>query len=246
MAPPTCFLRQPSLEETSGLLLLLPDSPFICPVCTAELLLSPLLNNLSAHMEIPVQAQPSLPCKCHALCVLSCPLLPPRWSSLPPLASTFNCCKLAVGCWVPSRGVGTQLCPQLCGTGHMEVVVHGQEHHVPSSTLSHSACSVAGAGAPLDIRALLGTLKHVFLSFSLAPQVHPVLSCGGGCIAQLILTPGSHPHITPQQPSVPRGPGQREVMDLPEQPGQVLEESKSWCQPGVSCRQIEQRQSWQR
>lgn len=55
-APPTCFLRQPSLEETSGLLLLLLGSPFICPVCTTELLLFFPLNDLSAHMEFPVQA----------------------------------------------------------------------------------------------------------------------------------------------------------------------------------------------
>lgn len=163
--------------------------------------------------------------------MLSCPLLPPSWSSLPPLAFTLQA---GSGMSGPQLRAGTQLCPQLCGTGHMEVVVaRGQEHHVPNSTLSHSACPVAGAGAPLDIRALLGTLKHVLLSFPLAPQAHPVLSCGGGCIAQLVLTPGFHPHITPQQPSVPRGPGQREVMDLPQQPGQVLEESKSWHQPGV-------------
>lgn len=87
MAPPTCFLRQPSLEETSGQLLLLLGSPFTCPVCTAELLLSFPLNDLSAHMEIPVQAQPSLPCKYHALCMLSCSLLPPSWTNLAPLLS---------------------------------------------------------------------------------------------------------------------------------------------------------------
>lgn len=71
MAPPTCFLRQPSLEETSGQLLLLLGSPSTCPVCTAELLPFFPLNDPSAHMEIPAQAQPSLtlqvPCLVHAV-----------------------------------------------------------------------------------------------------------------------------------------------------------------------------------
>lgn len=145
-------------------------------------------------MEIPIQAQPSLPCKCHASCVLSCPLLPPSWTSLAPLAFTFSCCKLAVGCHVPSRGAGTQLSPQTCGTRHMEAVVpRGQEHHVPNSTHPLPLCLLCGwCRTLLDIKALLGTLKHVLLSFPLDPlaQVHTVLSCGGGCIAQLVLTLG--------------------------------------------------------
>lgn len=52
---PACFLRQPSLEDTSCLTLLLPGSPFICPACMAELLPSPLLHDLSACMEIPLR-----------------------------------------------------------------------------------------------------------------------------------------------------------------------------------------------
>lgn len=58
---PACFPRQPALEETSYLLLLLPGSPFICPVRMAELLLSPLPHDLSAHMQIPLRAHPHIP-----------------------------------------------------------------------------------------------------------------------------------------------------------------------------------------
>lgn len=37
------------------------SSPFICPVCMAELLLSPLLHDLSAHMQIPLRAHARIP-----------------------------------------------------------------------------------------------------------------------------------------------------------------------------------------
>lgn len=61
-----------------ALLLLLSGSPFICSMYAAELLLSFPLNDLSVCVEIPIQAQPFPPCKRHASCMLSCPLLPPH------------------------------------------------------------------------------------------------------------------------------------------------------------------------
>lgn len=62
-----CFPRQPRLEETSCLLLLLLGSPFVCPVLKSELLSSPFLQNSSAHREIPLPAHshiPNVPAPC--------------------------------------------------------------------------------------------------------------------------------------------------------------------------------------
>lgn len=163
--------------------------------------------------------------------MLSCPLLPPSWSSLPPLAFTLQAGSGMSGPQL--RGWHTAVPTALWdraygGSGGQRTGAPCTKQHPLPLCLPCGWCrsSPGHQGTAGDTETCPSFLP-------IAPQAHPVLSCGGGCIAQLVLTPGFHPHITPQQPSVPRGPGQREVMDLPQQPGQVLEESKSWHQPGV-------------
>lgn len=176
------------------MLLLLSASPSICPVCTAELLLSFPLNDQPAHMETPVQAHPPLPYPVSAMPCACCHahfLLPAGPASLP-LPSPSAAANWQWDVRSPAEELA-QLSPAMRdraygGSGAQRTGAPRTKQHLLALCLLGSWCR-----APLDTRTLLGTLKHVLLSFPLdplAPQVHPVLPCDRGCIAQLVLTPG--------------------------------------------------------
>lgn len=165
---PACFLRQPSLEETSCLLLLLSGSPSVCPACMAELLPSPLPHNLSAHMEIPLRAHPRIP-TLPAPCPV-CAAIPttPSWRDQPPIPC-FHLQPLRAGSGMlgsPAEGLAHSCAHSGAGQGIWEYWwPEDRCTQVPTSTRSHSAPSMAGAGAPLDTRPLRGTLKHGLPSY---------------------------------------------------------------------------------
>lgn len=159
----------------------------LCPeetsCCSSQALPSSVLNLW------PSSCHP-LSCVCHVLCVLpshfSLLLVGPASHLVPSPPTTV---------WdvvVSSRGASTQR----HGTGYMEVLVaRGQEH----------------LGCPAT-----GTCSHLWPvwelpwpSFPLGVSQHPASSCAEGCRAQLIPIPGSHPHLSPQQPSVLGGWGRK-------------------------------------
>ena len=176
----------------------------------AELLLSPLLHDPSSHMEIPLRAHPhipTLPAPCPVRAAIPTSLS--WWGPAPhPVPSPPAATRWQWDVRVPSRGAGTQQ----HRTGNTEVSVARRQE--PAGHPATSTCSCS------DTRPLLGTLKHVLPSFPLglsSSSQRPASSCGGG--VRSTPTWGSHPRLTPQLPSVPRGLGQKEAMDLPQQPG---------------------------
>jgi len=202
---PACLLRQRSLEETSSLLPLLPGSPCAWPrschplSCMTHLLTRKSLSELT-HASLPRLAVPCVCCH-------------PHLSLLP--GPTSNRWKVAVGHWGPEqrrwhtaawdrvyRGIGGQR------TGVLGIPCNG--HLLPF---------VASLGAPLDTRPHCWGHRNV--AFLPTRTLHPPMASSLLLWqrVQLIPTPGSHPHLSPQQPSVPSRPGQQEATDLPQHPG---------------------------